>query len=76
MEQQAVYGTEVSRDQLEPGDVLFFWTSTEGEVEYVGVYVGNGQFVAARNPEKPTSLMELNSEYFSQRFLFARRYYE
>ena len=76
MGSQASYGKAVPDDQLMPGDVLFFWSSTPGEVEYVGVYIGNNQFVAARNPEKPTSIMYLNSEYFSERFLFARRYYE
>lgn len=74
--EQAAYGKSVPEDQLLPGDVLFFWTSTPGEIEYVGIYIGNRQFVAARNPEKPTSIMNLDSEYFSERYLFARRYYE
>ena len=76
MMEQASYGKSVPEDQLQPGDVLFFWTSIPGEIEYVGIYIGNRQFVAARNPEKPTSIMNLDSEYFSERYLFARRYYE
>ena len=74
--EQAAYGKAVPEDQLLPGDVVFFWTSTPGEIEYVGIYIGNGQFVAARNPENPTSIMNMTSEYFSERYLFARRYYE
>ena len=77
MSGQAAYGQEIPADgELQPGDVVFFWTSTPGQVEYVGIYIGDGQFVAARNPEKPTSIMSLESGYFAERFLFARRYYE
>ena len=35
-------GTPVSRDQLEPGDLVFF----DGD-GHVGIYIGNGQFVHA-----------------------------
>lgn len=72
---QASYGVEVSVDDLQPGDVLFFWTSNPGEVEYPAIYVGDGMLVAARNPENPVSEMSFTMSYFSERFLFARRYY-
>ncbi len=36
------YGTPVSRDQLEPGDLVFF----DG-LGHVGIYIGGGQFVHA-----------------------------
>ena len=73
---QAESGRKVSREDLLPGDVLFFWTTDPEKAQYVGVYVGDGKFVAARNSEKPVSLMDLNSAYFSERFLFARRCWE
>ena len=59
---------------LQPGDVLFFWSSEEGKVQYVGIYIGGGEFVAARNSEKPVSILGLNTKYFTERFLFARRF--
>lgn len=38
-------GTPVSRDSLRPGDLLFWYTP----VHHVGMYVGGGMFVHARN---------------------------
>lgn len=71
---QVARGQEIRREDLLPGDVVFFWNENEGEAEYVGIYVGDGKFVAARNPEKPTGEMDLNGSYFSPRFVTARRY--
>ena len=36
-------GTPVSRDQLQPGDLVFFYSP----VSHVGMYIGNGQIVHA-----------------------------
>jgi len=33
----------VSRDALQPGDLVFFYS----DVSHVGIYIGNGQFVHA-----------------------------
>lgn len=67
-------GTEVAREDLQPGDVVFFWTSNEGQVEYAGIYVGDGKFVAARNEQNPVSEMDMEVNYFSTRYLTARRF--
>lgn len=75
LNEQAAYGVEVSVEDLQPGDVLFFWTSNPGEVEYPAIYIGDGKMVAARNSEHPVSEMSFNLDYFTERFLFARRYY-
>ena len=42
-------GTHVSRDQLEPGDLVFFAynTSEPSTIHHVGVYVGGGQMIDA-----------------------------
>lgn len=74
-DKQASRGTEVAKKDLEPGDVVFFWTSNPDAVEYQGIYIGGGKFIAARNPEKPVSELDLNWEYFEERYLFARRYW-
>lgn len=39
-------GTAVSRDQLQPGDLVFFYSG----ISHVGMYVGNGRIVHASNP--------------------------
>jgi cell wall-associated NlpC family hydrolase len=40
---QARLGTPVSRDQLQPGDIIAFYSP----VSHVGMYIGNGQMVHA-----------------------------
>ncbi len=40
---EAGYGTAVSRDALQPGDLLFFYTP----VHHVAIYIGNGKMVHA-----------------------------
>lgn len=39
-------GTQISVDQLRPGDLVFYGS---GEVEHVGMYIGGGQIVHASN---------------------------
>ena len=62
--------TDVSTDfsKLQIGELLWM----QG---HVGVYIGGGKFVAARNPEKPVSEMSLKVDYFKERYLFACRYW-
>ncbi|MEU6818272.1 C40 family peptidase [Streptomyces sp. NPDC046860] len=55
---QSTAGTQVSLDNLQPGDILY-WGSA-GSAYHVGVYVGDGMFVGAQNSatgvaEKPLS---------------------
>lgn len=73
LKQLVTQGVEVATEDLQPGDVVFFWTSNEGEAEYAGIYVGDGKFVAARNEENPVSLLDFNSNYFKKRYVTARR---
>lgn len=50
-------GTSVSRDQLKPGDLLFWYSP----VHHVGIYVGNGNFVHARNTKVDIVMQPLSS---------------
>ncbi len=42
-------GMHVSRDQLQPGDLVFFATNTSdiSTIHHVGIYIGNGQMIDA-----------------------------
>jgi cell wall-associated NlpC family hydrolase len=42
-------GIHVSRDQLQPGDLVFFATNTNdpNTIHHVGIYIGNGQMIDA-----------------------------
>lgn len=43
---QASAGTQLSMDQLAPGDLVFFY----GDLHHVGLYAGNGQILHAPKP--------------------------
>ncbi|MEU1514691.1 C40 family peptidase [Streptomyces sp. NPDC005811] len=55
---QSMQGTQVSLDNLQPGDILYW--GGRGSAYHVAVYVGGGMFVGAQNPstgvvERPLS---------------------
>jgi cell wall-associated NlpC family hydrolase len=45
-------GRRVSRSELRPGDLVFFYSG----VSHVGIYVGGGQMIHAPNPSAPVRL--------------------
>ena len=64
---QAQMGQMVSASDLQPGDLLFFYSPTS----HVAMYVGNGQMVHASTPGKPVHVASFNS--MSGDFTHARR---
>jgi cell wall-associated NlpC family hydrolase len=54
---QARMGTPVSRDQLQPGDLVFFYSP----ISHVGMYIGNGQMVHASTSGQPVKVASLDS---------------
>ncbi|MHB1683827.1 MAG: C40 family peptidase [Bacilli bacterium] len=69
--QQYTFGAGVRRQELQPGDLLFFTTYASGPT-HVGVYVGNSQFVSALNSTTGVVLSNLHDPYFASRYLGAR----
>ena len=59
------------RDQLTPGDLVFF--GLRSRVNHVGIYVGDGQFLHAPSRGKDVRVDSLASGYWSNRFMQARR---
>ncbi|MEU9441889.1 NlpC/P60 family protein [Streptomyces sp. NPDC048304] len=45
-------GRRVTRSELRPGDLVFYYSG----VSHVGIYVGNGQIIHAPNPSAPVRL--------------------
>ena len=71
----AGFGYEVSKEDIRPGDGVFFWSSEPGEPEYLGIYIGDGKVVAAMNSSKPVVEFNMNSAYYTEHFVFVRRFY-
>ena len=70
---QSKSGTSISKDELQPGDLVFFKT-TSAPVGHVGIYVGNGQFIHAPNSSKPVKYDSLSNSYYNRTYVGARRY--
>lgn len=68
-------GYIVGKEEILPGDAVFFWSSTPGTAEYLGIYIGNGMVVAAMNSSKPVIEFNMNSTYYTEHFVFVRRFY-
>jgi len=62
------YGVPVSRDQLQPGDLVFF----DG-LGHVGIYVGGGQFVHAPHTGDVVKISSLSEGWYSSTYVGARR---
>ncbi len=61
------YGSAVSRDQLQPGDLVFF----DG-LSHVGIYIGNGEMVHAPQTGDVVKITAL-SDFGGSRYVGARR---
>lgn len=68
--------TKVSRDNLQPGDLVFFASSAGGSrINHVGIYVGNGNFIHAPRPGKSVCYDSLYSSYYSSHYVGAGTVY-
>ena len=66
-------GTPIPRNELEPGDLVFF--DTEGYASHVGIYMGNDEFMQAENWGTVTMYTSLSNSYWSEHYMGARRIY-
>jgi len=64
-------GTSVSKDSLQPGDLVFFTTYEPG-ASHVGIYAGNNQFWNATS-SRGIMLSNLTDSYWGPRYYTARR---
>lgn len=65
-------GQEVTRDELRPGDLVFFNTMRKA-FSHVGIYVGDNQFVHAPRSGGHVRIDDLRQGYWTKRFNGARR---
>jgi cell wall-associated NlpC family hydrolase len=66
-----VEAPDVSRRDLESGDIVFFHGSAR--VSHVGIYVGKGRFVHAPNEGGTVRLDELDAPYWREHYAGAKR---
>ena len=67
-ERQYRLGSAVAREDLEPGDVVFF-----DRLGHSGIYIGNLQFVHATKPGDVVKVSRLDEDWYRRRWVGARR---
>ena len=72
---QADDGEPVEKEDLQPGDLVFFCGETKGKVQIVGIYIGDGKFIGAFNSSRPVVEVDMTSTYYLSHYETARRYY-
>ncbi|MFA4968339.1 MAG: NlpC/P60 family protein [Sulfuritalea sp.] len=65
-------GEEINRDELRPGDLVFFNTMRHA-FSHVGIYLGDNQFVHAPRTGGRVRIEDLRQSYWMKRFNGARR---
>ena len=66
-------GYEVSRDELQVGDLIFFNNTGNGSVGHVGIYIGGGSIVHAANSRRGVTTDTIESGYYNNYYMTARR---
>lgn len=64
-------GVAVSRDELQPGDLVFF--KSGGSISHVGIYAGNGQMIHSPQTGKTVCYTSINSTSRQKSYAGARR---
>lgn len=72
-EDQFNAGMPVSRDELQPGDLVFF--EQNGYIHHVGIYAGNNMMIHAPHTGDVVRYQSLDTEYYQREYAGARRVY-
>ncbi|WP_309248956.1 C40 family peptidase [Paenibacillus sp. MZ04-78.2] len=71
--QQATVGTAVSKDQLQPGDLIFSDTNRDGVINHVGIYMGGGQVLHTYRVGIGVTISNFAGSTWDRTFVTARR---
>jgi cell wall-associated NlpC family hydrolase len=70
--EQAAATTTIDKEQLQPGDLVFFNTMKHA-FSHVGIYVGDGKFIHSPKPGAQVRVEDMGRSYWKTRFDGARR---
>lgn len=71
-EQQAAATQRINKNELQPGDLVFFNTMRRA-FSHVGIYIGEGKFIHSPRPGAEVRVDSLAQSYWHRRFDGARR---
>ena len=69
-EQQSLSGTQIDKNKLKPGDLIFF--KTESKVRHVGIYLENNSFLHASS-SKGVMISKLDNVYWKSKYWKSKR---
>lgn len=69
---QSTFGKQVSKSDLQEGDLVFFNTTGNG-VSHVGIYIGGGKFIHASSGQGKVMTSSLDEGYYEDRYVNATR---
>ena len=70
--QMSQVGLEIRKDELRPGDLVFFNTMRHA-FSHVGIYVGDNKFIHAPSKGKSIRVDDMTKAYWEKRYNGARR---
>ncbi|MBI4319641.1 MAG: C40 family peptidase [Chloroflexi bacterium] len=66
-------GRAVKRDELLPGDLVFFQNTYQPGLSHSGIYVGNGRFISAASEGQGVRFDRIDDPYWGPRYFGASR---
>ena len=73
--EMASQGDKISRQELKPGDLVFFNTMRRA-FSHVGIYMGDGRFMHSPSSGGSVRIESMSTQYWAKRFNGARRLLE
>ena len=70
--EQVLHGISVAREELQPGDLVFFNTM-RAQFSHVGIYIGENRFIHSPSRGKAVEIVDITSAYWEKRYHGARR---
>lgn len=72
-DQQAMMGTQIKFECIQPGNLVFFATTDEPTITHTGLYIGDHKFIHASTTAKKIIISNLDEPYWKKTFREARQ---
>lgn len=70
---QAKQGTTISRQNLQPGDLVFYSFEGTSNINHVGIYIGNNQMIHSPKTGDVVKTTDISTSYWESRLVIAKR---
>ncbi len=65
---QSQMGTVVGYEDMQPGDLVFFYAEGSSEIGYGGIYSGDGRMIACLMPGTQVKEVNISADYYQRYF--------